>query len=442
MAAAFYRKLALADMALPCADETDSAACALLEEVDAMSGEADGGLLPRRTELLVNACVRRLRKSGDGGEADLDKQLAPNASVVPVDGWPGADGQPEWVLPSGSSAPSGGGRRMLFLHGGGYTNYSPAFPYRPLTTRLAESFGMPVLCVDYRLAPQHPFPAAVEDALFALAWLWDHGPPLTASDASWHASKADAVYVCGDSAGGGLALALIAALALGESAPGVPLPPSCAAREAVLPTALALMSPWTDLTASLPTYTTRLYDAHRESGDPVFSDGDPASEIQSAVECGKVYTGGSEALLRDPRVSPVFLPHALLRAWLPPTMMVVGDAEVMLADATEVMARAVEAGVPADQLALRVYRRMWHVFPMYTEACGQVHAGGAEPSGGRGLPHAWHAIRQLARWVDEHHPTARPVGSPRRTLQFHPCQLAAMVATLAMLALWAAPAAR
>ena len=114
----------------------------------------------------------------------------------------------------------------------------------------------------------------------------------------------------------------------GELAPGVPLPPPLRqAPAAVRPTALALLSPWTDLTSSLPTYTTRAWAAAGATGDPVFSDGDPAGEIASSVECSRRYGGRCD--LADPRISPVFLPPPLLREWLPPTLLVVGDAEVM-----------------------------------------------------------------------------------------------------------------
>ena len=246
---------------------------AVMDSIDAMASPS------RTTERMVDECIQRLRSSGDGGEADLDKALDPSALVVPVTGWAGADGQPEWVLPASffSRSGSSNSRRILFLHGGGYEYYSPSQPYRPLTTRLAAVTGLPVLALDYRLGPANAFPAAVEDALHALDWVWKHGPtPSPAAPAEQ--SPADAVYVIGDSAGGGLALCLVSAMAMDCMAPGVPLavhPPP--------PTALALLSPWTDLTASLESYKTRMWREDAATGDPVFSDGAPAEEIASSV---------------------------------------------------------------------------------------------------------------------------------------------------------------
>ena len=364
--------------------------------------------IPRHTEHLVAACVRKLRAAGDGGHADLDKTADLRASFVPLQGLQGhLHGAPEWVLPpenlqwasaeARSDYQSRESRcRVLFLHGGGYAWYSPSDVYRPLTSRLALATEMPLLAVDYRLCPANPFPAALHDALVALAWLWEHGPPVGGSGVAggvaggtWRRCAADAVYVVGDSAGGGLALCMISALALGELAPGVPLP--VVPRP---PTALALISPWTDLSASLPSYSTRAWVEKSLHGDCIFSNGgDLASEIEGTVRCSMKYA--PRELLQDPRVSPVFLPLPLLRVWLPPTLLVVGDAEVMLGDATELAARALEASCAAP-VRLRIYPRMWHVFPMYTEACGQSDAG-ATP--GAGLPHSWQALEDIRDWL-------------------------------------------
>ena len=87
-----------------------------------------------------------------------------------------------------------------------------------------------------------------------------------------------------------------------------------------------------------------------------------AAEVAASVASAAGYVGGSDAV--DARLSPVYSPRASLAA-LPPTLLVVGDAEVMLCDSTEFAARAVEAGAP--DVRLRVYPRMWHVFPLYTE---------------------------------------------------------------------------
>ena len=400
-----------------------SAAEAALASVDAFP----------QTSRLVDECIRRLRNSADSGEADVDQCLDPNAVILPIkESWPGEDGAPEWVVPKGMPLSS---RRILFLHGGGYESYSPSDPYRPLTTRLAAVTGLPVLALDYRLMPAHPFPSPLRDALFALDWIWSHGPPIENVGAATHpptaefsTAPADAVYVVGDSAGGGLALCLIAAIALKELAPGVPLP-----IHPPPPTALALLSPWNDLTASLDSYHTRRWAPKTSRGDPVFSDGDPTSEIAASVECASRIFNCPATLLPDPRISPIFLSRPLLRAFLPPTLLLVGDAEVMLCDSTELAARALEAGVPCDRIRLKVYRRMWHVFPMYSEACGQqgqpltaarrttttapneAAAGQTGPSGGSahalsrtgGLPQAWHALEEISTFIAQTPPPSR-----------------------------------
>ena len=112
-----------------------------------------------------------------------------------------------------------------------------------------------------------------------------------------------------------------------------------------------------------------------------------AAEVAASVESVASYVGASDP--RDPRLSPVFAPAAAL-AQLPPTLLLVGDAEVMLCDSTEFAARALEAG--AADVRLRVFPRMWHVFPLYTEACGQE---------GKTLPPATRALAQVAAFVRE-----------------------------------------
>ena len=372
---------------------------------------------------VIDECIRRLRTSGDGGEADLDQTLDPGARIMEIDGWEGEDGKPEWVLPVDGKARSGRSR-MLFLHGGGYQWYSPSHPYRPLTTRLASCTGLPILAIDYRLCPAHPFPAAVRDALYALAWVWRHGPPPDSamSATHWTDEPADAIFVCGDSAGGGLALAMISAVALGELAPGVPLPAFC--DELKLPTALGLISPWTDLTAALPSYRTRAWDDTASTGDPVFSDGDAEKEIRECREGNESYGGGAD--LADARISPVFMRADLLRNFLPPTLLVVGDAEVMLCDSVELAARACEARVPpaetvsaglVPRVSLRIYRRMWHVFPMYTEACQQeprIMWSTAQGDVGRALAPAILALQDIRDWCHLHDPQLCRRGSADR----------------------------
>src|SRR5215470_17776232 len=118
-----------------------------------------------------------------------------------------------------ATAASRGDRHVLYLHGGAYHVGSPAL-YRDFTWRVADAARARVLCIDYRLAPEHPFPAAVDDAIAAYRWLLDGG-----------ATPAQVVFM-GDSAGGGLTFAAL--MRLGDE--GTPLPAAAVA-----------ISPWTDL---------------------------------------------------------------------------------------------------------------------------------------------------------------------------------------------------
>ena len=425
-------------------EATEEVVSVVYKDIDALSEQPP----TPETEKMVTECVRRLRQSGDGGESDLDRACEPGVRIVPLNDWQG-HGVPEWVIQSEVRDPTA---RILFLHGGAYEFYSPSDVYRPLTTRLATTTQLPVFAVDYRLAPAHVFPAAVEDALYALSFVWEHGPPEPSNAAATHeeigasvtsrVERASAVYMCGDSSGGGLGLAVVAALGLGELAPGQPLPRASlgasfranaavtdeVVRRAMLPTALALISPWNDLTSSGGSYHSRAWNGNNLTGDPIFSNGQPEAEAAEWVENARRY--GGEVTLTDPRLSPLFMPPHVLGRWLPPTLMVVGDAEVMLDEATELAARFLEARstyspetsesaaqattslLPSSSMRVRVYRRMWHVWPMYSEACGQAPAatvasgamGCAQEEGG-GLYHAWMAFRDIDEWIRMHPPS-------------------------------------
>lgn len=442
-------------------EATEQMVSAVYKDIDALSEQPP----TPETEKMVTECVRRLRQSDDGGESDLDRTCEPGVRIVPLTGWQG-HGVPEWIIPSEVREPTA---RILFLHGGAYEFYSPSDVYRPLTTRLAAATQLPVFAVDYRLAPAHIFPAAVEDALYALSFVWEHGPPEPSNSATAHeeiggsvtsrVERASAVYMCGDSSGGGLGLAVVAALGLGQVAPGRPLPDtpwasfgtpsrefsrenaaaaSETARRALLPTALALISPWNDLTSSGGSYYSRAWNGNDLTGDPIFSNGQPEAEAAKWVENARRYAG--EVPLTDPRLSPLFMPPHVLGRWLPPTLMVVGDAEVMLDEATELAARVLEARStyspettesaaqattslpPSSFMRVRVYRRMWHVWPMYSEACGQAPAAtvasgamGCSQEGGGGLHHAWMALRDLDEWIRTHPaPSCRDSGEQGR----------------------------
>ncbi|MDQ3728219.1 MAG: alpha/beta hydrolase [Actinomycetota bacterium] len=203
---------------------------------------------------------------------------------------------------------------MIWIHGGAFCFNSPR-PYTTFLAHLARALGASVLAVGYRLAPEHPYPAALEDVLAAFrAVSRDSGP----------------VIVGGDSAGGGLALsATIALRDAGETQPR----------------GLFLMSPWVDLTGSGESMRANAgKDALLRAGD--------------LPPLARAYAG--DLALDDPRVSP--LGAELGR--LPPTLIQAGGDELFLSEGTELATRLEEAGTPAE---LQVVDGMWHDF--------QVHAG-------------------------------------------------------------------
>lgn len=235
----------------------------------------------------------------------------PAVTTEPAD----AGGVPaEWARASGAAA----GAAVLYLHGGGYTIGSvPA--YRDLSARLAVGCGVPVLTIDYRLAPENRFPAAVEDALAAYRWL-------TAAVAP------DRIVVAGDSAGGGLAAATALAARRADLAP---------------PGGLALISPLADLA-----HTGRSVSANA-SLDPIVT---PAGSHAYAER----YLGpGGDPY--DPLASPVFADPGELAAF-PPTYVQVGTAEILLDDALRLARRLRDAGVPVD---LDVWPDMIHILPFF-----------------------------------------------------------------------------
>jgi len=217
----------------------------------------------------------------------------------------------EWVQPSRNEAK----RVILYLHGGGYCICS-LDTHRGLAARLALAGESRLLVPDYRLAPEHPFPAALEDALAAYRWLLAQG------------FSPDNIAVGGDSAGGGLTLAT--AVSLRES--GDPLP-----------AALFLISPWTDLTFSGESIHTRL------QVDPIFGRNGGPHYVPA-------YAGNADPA--NPLISPLFADlHGL-----PPTLIHVGNDEILLDDSTRLAQRLKTAGVNAQ---LKVWEGMWHVFQAF-----------------------------------------------------------------------------
>lgn len=203
---------------------------------------------------------------------------------------------------------------ILYCHGGGYSTGSSLYA-RTLTTKLAESTSMDVLCFDYRLAPENPYPAACEDAMKA----WDYLMLL--------GYGARDVIVAGDSAGGNLALSLV--LKLKE-------------QERLLPRGLVLFSPWSDLTSSGKTHITRA------EVDPVLN----AEYLERMIE-----NYVKDEALDNPLISPLFGDFT----GFPPVYIQVGDNEILLSDATRLHKKMIQANVSAK---IDVFKGMWHVFQM------------------------------------------------------------------------------
>lgn len=245
------------------------------------------------------------------GQELLGRLVAPmlGMSWEPFDlqGMPAA-----WVRPE-----RGHDRRhvILYCHGGGYTSGNLGYA-RILAAKLAGVTGYEVLAFEYRLAPEHTYPAPLEDAMKA----WDHLMHL--------GYGARDVVVAGDSAGGNLALVLTMLL-----------------REAgrLLPRRLVLLSPWTDMTASGKSYQER-------------RDDDPMLTMDYIRAVRGVYAPGQD--LSSPKLSPLF---GDLRRF-PPVLIQAGTNEILLSDSVRLRDRLVQAGTPCR---LEVWPDMWHVFQMF-----------------------------------------------------------------------------
>lgn len=214
----------------------------------------------------------------------------------------------EWITTPGADAE----RVILFLHGGGYCLGSCS-SHRGLASLLSRAAGVRALIIDYRLAPEHPFPAGLEDAVAAYRWLLGRGV------------DPKHIAVAGDSAGGGLTLATL--LSLRDA--GDPLPAGA-----------VLLSPWTDLALTGESLVTR-------------AELDPVLGKASMLGMTRWYIGDMDP--RTPLASPLY---AEMRG-LPPLLVHVGDHEVLLDDAVRVATRARAAGV---DVTLEVWDEMWHVF--------------------------------------------------------------------------------
>jgi monoterpene epsilon-lactone hydrolase len=251
---------------------------------------------------------RRLDDVGSVWPVADDVKLAP----VNVSGLLG-----EWSIVPGSDA----SRLLLFFHGGGYCSGS-IVSHRRMVSEAGRAAGTRTLAIAYRLAPEHPFPAAFDDALTAWRFLRNQDIP------------AARIAVGGDSAGAGLALGLIGQLRAGNQE---------------LPACGWLVSPWTDLTMSGSTLVSK------DAVDPLMHKG-YLNELADAYLPARMDR-------KDPRVSPLY---ADFRGF-PPILIQVGSAETLLDDSTRLAAVAGEANVP---VTLEIWPHMihaWHLWNAHLE---------------------------------------------------------------------------
>jgi epsilon-lactone hydrolase len=215
----------------------------------------------------------------------------------------------EWLIPCNSPS----NRALLYLHGGGFV-YGLTSPHLEMVAYLAQKMGVRALMVDYRLAPAHPFPAALDDCVTAYRWLLKQGIP------------AQNLVMAGDSAGGNLTITTMMQLRDG----GEPLP-----------AAAACLSPVADLSG----------DGHSGRSVP-----DPLLPLKAIQRYNTSYVAHHDA--RDPLISPVY------GDWhsLPPLLIHAGEDEILCDDAVRIEELATAAGV---DVRLEIYPRMWHVWQIY-----------------------------------------------------------------------------
>jgi len=207
------------------------------------------------------------------------------------------------------------GRALLYFHGGGYVIGSPE-THQGLTSHIAHAMAATAWSADYRMGPEHPFPAAIEDGVTAYRALLEQG------------IKPENIIFAGDSAGGGTAVAT-----------------AVMARDAGLPAAagLALLSPWVNLACDGWSYTAR-------------ADADPMINEKNINWFAATYLAGADP--RAPLASPI---HADLSG-LPPMLIQVGPDECLLSDATTLAERA---GAAQVEITLEIWPNMIHVFQMF-----------------------------------------------------------------------------
>ena len=243
----------------------------------------------------------------------------------------------EWVIANGADPD----RRILYIHGGSWISGSLT-GYRPFLSRVSQATGAVVLSVDYRLAPEHKFPAGLEDCTRAYQWVRENGPD--------GKGPVSAAYLMGDSAGGNLALSTLLKVRNSK------LP---------FPTAVIAISPATDFTGGSPSLVSRA------SVDPIIK-----PEILPALI--PIYLG-KHTKLTDPYASPLFGDYS----GMPPLLLQAGDAEVLLDDSTRLATHAAEQGC---DVTIEIWDGMPHVFQGFAPF----------------LPEASEAIAKIGEFIRQH----------------------------------------
>ncbi len=262
---------------------------------------------------------------------ETSAKLIPRPPDVVTEGTDAGGASSEWVsVPESDPA-----RVVLYLHGGGYVIGS-VNTHRDVVQRICRATGARGLTVDYRRAPENPFPAALDDATNAYRWLLDGG------------NQPEKMVVIGDSAGGGLTIAMMAAV----RDAGLPLPG-----------AAVVMSPWIDMEGSGESMVTK-------------EELDPMIRKEWLLRCAADYLRDGDR--RNPRASPLYadLPG------LPPILIQVGENETLLDDAARLAERAKAAGI---DVTLEVWDDMIHLWQLLAPM----------------VPEGQQAIDRIGEWVQE-----------------------------------------
>ncbi len=284
---------------------------------------------------VISTMLKYRMKPLSKGAIDVAKARAATAKpAMPAripPGWrirPSVLPKGEWIEPDGGSMPP---RILLYLHGGGYFFCTPE-THRSITVALALGAEARVFALDYRLAPEHPYPAAIEDAVAAYRALVADGIPPSR------------IVIGGDSAGGGLALATLLSLRAAGDA---------------LPAGAILFSPWTDLAGTGETLVSN------DRSDVMFHG--------KGLQAGAGYYLGSTPAT-DPLASPLYADPT----GLPPIFLQASGAEVLLSDSTRLIDKARAAGVTVESEIWPGLPHVWQIFSPFVPEARAALAKAAE----------------------------------------------------------------